>query len=215
MSPERFKKIKDVLNRRQPDLTVILDNVHKPHNIAAILRSCDATGIGNIHAKSKNSKIGLNLKAASGSNKWVNVDFHNELFELYKSLSEKNYNIIVANNSESAIDFREIDYTSETAIVLGAELDGVSIDSLSFANREIKIPIIGMVESLNVSVTNAVILYEIQRQRKEAGFYGSRRLNINEYEKLLFELSYPEVATILQKKGNPYPKLDKFGRIIS
>lgn len=215
MSPERFEKIKDVLNKRQPDLTVILDNVHKPHNIAAILRSCDATGIGTIHARSKNSKIGLNLKAASGSNHWVKVYFHNQLSELYKTLLEKNVNIFVANNSEGAIDYREVNYTSETAIVLGAELDGVSNDSLSFADREIKVPIVGMVESLNVSVTNAVILYEIQRQRKEAGLYKSRRLSINEYEKLLFEFSYPEVARILQKKGSPYPKLDKFGQIIS
>ena len=215
MSPERFEKIKDVLKKRQPDVTVILDNVHKPHNIAAILRSCDATGIGNIHSISKNPKIGLNLKAASGSNHWVKVYFHNQLSELYKSLSKENYNIFVANNSKNAIDFREINYTSKTAIVLGAELDGVSKNSLSFADKEIKVPIVGMVESLNVSVTNAVILYEIQRQRKEAGLYKSRRLSINEYEKLLFEFSYPEVATIFQKKGSPYPRLDKFGQIIS
>ena len=215
MSPERFEKIKDVLNKRQPDLTVILDNVHKPHNIAAILRSCDATGIGTIHARSKNSKIGLNLKAASGSNHWVNVNFHNQLSELYKALSEKNVNIFVANNSKSAIDFREVNYTSKTAIVLGAELDGISNNSLLFANKEIKVPIVGMVESLNVSVTNAVILYEMQRQRKEAGLYKTRRLGINEYEKLLFEFSYPEVAAILQKKGSSYPKLDKVGQIIS
>ena len=161
MSPERFEKIKDVLNKRQPDVTVILDNVHKPHNIAAILRSCDATGIGNIHSRAKSSKIGLNLKAASGSNHWVKVYFHNQLSELYKSLSEKNYNIFVANNSDG------------------------------------------------------VILYEIQRQREKAGLYKSRRLGINEYENLLFEFSYPKVATILQKKGRPYPKLDKFGQIIS
>ena len=215
MSPERFQKIKDVLNKRQPDVTVILDNVHKPHNIAAILRSCDATGIGSIHSRTKNSQVGLNLKAASGSNHWVNVNFHNQLSELYKSLLKKNYNIFVANNSENAVDFREVTYTSETAIVLGAELDGVSKDSLSFAEKEIKVPIVGMVESLNVSVTNAVILYEIQRQREEAGLFKSRRLSINEYKNLLFEFSYPEVAAILQKKGSPYPKLDKFGQIIS
>ena len=214
MSPERFEKIKEVLNKRQTGLTVILDNVHKPHNISAIIRSCDATGIGSIHARSKSSSIRLKLKAAAGSNKWVNVHFHNDLFKLYKSLSENNYNIFVANNSENAIDFREVDYTSETAIVLGAELDGVSNDSLSFANREIKVPIVGMVESLNVSVTNAVILYEIYRQRKEAGLYETRGLDIIEYEKLLFEFSYPEVASILKKNGSDYPKLDQFGQIL-
>ena len=215
MSPKRFEKIKDVLNKRQPDVTVILDNVHKPHNIGAILRSCDAAGIGNIHSRLKSSKIGLHLKSASGSNHWVKVYIHNQLSELYKSLLEKNYSIFVANNSENAIDFRKVDYTSKTAIVLGAELDGVSNNSLSFADKEIKVPIVGMVESLNVSVTNAVILYEIQRQREEAGLYNSRRLSINEYEKLLFEFSYPEASKILQKKGSLYPKLDRLGQIIS
>ena len=215
MSPERFEKIKDVLNKRQPDVTVILDNVHKPHNIAAILRSCDATGIGTIHAKSKNSKIGLNLKAASGSDRWVNVNTHDNLSKLLKSLSKDNYNIFVANNSKKAIDFREINYTNKTAIVLGAELDGISGESLKFANEEIKIPMIGMVESLNVSVTNVIILYEIQRQRKKAGMYKTRRLEKSKYVKLLFEFSYPEVASILQKKGSSYPDLDSFGQIIS
>ena len=215
MTPERFEKIKTILNKRQPDLTVVLDNVHKPHNIAAILRSCDAVGISSIHAKSKNSQIGLNLKAASGSNHWVNVNMHNNLSELFQSIEKDNYTICVANNSMNAIDFRAVDYTSPTAIILGAELDGVSKDSISFANQEIKIPMNGMVESLNVSVANAVILYEIQRQRKEAGLYESKRLKKNDYNKLLFEFSYPEVAKILKKEGKPYPELGATGQIIS
>ena len=215
MTPERFEKIKTILNKRQPDLTVVLDNVHKPHNIAAILRSCDAVGISNIHAKSKNSQIGLNLKAASGSNHWVNVNVHNNLSELYQSIEKDDYTICVANNSMNAIDFRDVDYTRPTAIILGAELDGVSKDSISFANQEIKIPMNGMVESLNVSVANAVILYEIQRQRKESGLYDFKRLKKNDYDKLLFEFSYPEVAKILKKEGKPYPELDETGQIIS
>ena len=215
MTPERFEKIKTILNKRQPDLTVVLDNVHKPHNIAAILRSCDAVGISSIHAKSKNSQIGLNLKAASGSNHWVNVNVHNNLSELYQSIEKDDYTICVANNSMNAIDFRDVDFTRPTAIILGAELDGVSKDSISFANQEIKIPMNGMVESLNVSVANAVILYEIQRQRKKAGLYESKRLKKNDYDKLLFEFSYPEVAKILKKEGKPYPELDETGQIIS
>jgi len=215
MTPDRFEKIKTILNKRQPDLTVVMDNIHKPHNIAAILRSCDAVGVGKIHAKSKNSQIGLNLKAASGSNHWVDVNVHNNLSELFKSIEKDNYTICVANNSINAIDFRDVDYTRPTAIILGAELDGVSKDSISFANQEIKIPMNGMVESLNVSVANAVILYEIQRQRKEAGLYDSKRLKKNDYDRLLFEFSYPEVSKILKKEGSPYPALDATGQIIS
>ncbi len=77
MTPERFQKIKDILNKRQPDLTVVLGNVHKPHNVAAIIRSCDAVGIGEIHGVSSiEEKVGVNLKAASGSNHWVNLHNH-------------------------------------------------------------------------------------------------------------------------------------------
>ena len=215
MTPERFEKIKNVLKKRQPDVTVILDNVHKPHNLAAILRSCDATGIGTIHARSKNNQIGVNLKAASGSNHWVKVDVHNDLTRLYQSLEKKGHNIFVANNSKKAVDFREVDYTGSCAIVLGAELDGLSDNSVDYASQEVKIPINGMVDSLNVSVANAVILYEMQRQRLKAGLYESTRLTKEAYHKLLFEFSYPEVALVFRKKSAKYPKLDDYGQIIS
>ena len=215
MTPERFEKIKNVLKKRQPDVTVILDNVHKPHNLAAILRSCDATGIGTIHARSKNDQIGVNLKAASGSNHWVKVDVHNDLTRLYQSLKKKGHNIFVANNSKKAVDFREVDYTGSCAIVLGAELDGLSDNSVDYASQEVKIPINGMVDSLNVSVANAVILYEMQRQRLKAGLYESTRLTKEAYHKLLFEFSYPEVALVFRKKSAKYPKLDDYGQIIS
>ena len=215
MTPERFEKIKNVLKKRQPDVTVILDNVHKPHNLAAILRSCDATGIGTIHARSKNDQIGVNLKAASGSNHWVMVDVHNDLTRLYQSLKKKGHNIFVANNSKKAVDFREVDYTGSCAIVLGAELDGLSDNSVDYASQEVKIPMNGMVDSLNVSVANAVILYEMQRQRLKAGLYESTRLTKEAYHKLLFEFSYPEVALVFRKKSAKYPKLDDYGQIIS
>ncbi len=215
MTPERFEKIKNVLKKRQPDIKVILDNVHKPHNLAAILRSCDATGVGSIHARSKNDQIGVNLKAASGSNHWVKVDVHNDLTRLYQSLKKKGHNIFVANNSKKAVDFREVDYTGPFAIVLGAELDGLSDNSVDYARQEVKIPINGMVDSLNVSVANAVILYEMQRQRLRAGLYKSARLTEKEYHKLLFEFSYPEAALVFRKKSANYPRLDGYGQIIS
>ena len=87
MTPERFQKIRDVLNRRQPDLTIIMDNVHKPHNLAAIIRSCDAVGIGDIHGIFSNErKVGANLKSVAGSNHWVHLHIHNSITTVLSNL---------------------------------------------------------------------------------------------------------------------------------
>ena len=215
MSPQRFEKIKKVLAKRQPDITVVLDNVHKPHNLAAIIRSCDAIGVGSIYGISSNKeKINVNLKSASGSNNWVKLHIHKSIKASLQILKEKYMRILVANNSRKSIDFRDANFKEPCAIILGSELDGVSKEARNFTNQEITVPMCGMVESLNVSVASAVILYEVQRQRKEAGLYNQVRLNNNEYKKLLFEFSYPEVAAIYKKKGENYPDLDSTGQII-
>ncbi len=216
MTPERFQKIKDILNKRQPDLMVVLDNVHKPHNLAAIIRSCDAVGISDIHGISSNEqKVGVNLKSASGSNHWVNLHIHHSIPNVISELKQSGFSIYAANDSAKAIDYRKVDYTKPSVIVLGAELDGISPETLDSVDDEIKIPMQGMVESLNVSVANAVILFEAQRQRLQAGLYEKCRLDKNMVEKLLFEFSYPEAAKVYQSTGEPYPELDTEGQIIS
>ena len=215
MTPERFQKIKDILNKRQPDLTVVLDNVHKPHNLAAIIRSCDAVGVSDIHGISSNEqKVGVNLKSASGSNHWVNVHIHYSVPNVISELKQSGFSIYAANGSAKAIDYRKVDYTKPSVIVLGAELDGILPETLDAVDEEIKIPMQGMVESLNVSVANAVILFEAQRQRLQAGLYEKCRLDKNTVEKLLFELSYPEAAKVYRSTEEPYPELDTEGQII-
>jgi len=215
MTPERFQKIKDVLNMRQPDLTIVMDNVHKPHNLAAIIRTCDAVGIGDIHGVSSNEqKVGVNLKSASGSDHWVNLYIHDSTSSIITLLKKDGFSIYAANDSQAAVDYRRIDYRKPTAIVLGAELDGISQDTLEGADGEIKIPMQGMVKSLNVSVANAVVIFEAQRQRLRAGLYDTCRLENDLYEKLLFEFSYPEAAKVMRSRGEPYPELDHAGAIV-
>ena len=215
MIPRRFEKIKKVLAKRQPDLTVILDNVHKPHNLAAIIRSCDAVGVGNIHGISSNKeKINVNLKSASGANNWIKLSTYKSIKLSISKLKKTNIRIFAANNSQKSIDFRDANFKEPCAIILGAELDGLSKEAINFTNQEIKIPMCGMVENLNVSVACAVILYEVQRQRETAGLYNETRLSKNDYKKLLFEFSYPEVAKIYNKKNQQYPDLDSTGQIM-
>lgn len=214
ISPERFSRIKHLLSLRQPDLTILMDNVNKPHNLSAIIRSCDAVGIETVHAVSTNSVIRNRQRAARGSNKWVNLVLHDSTGKAIQTLRDQGMQILVAHCSDNAVNFRDIDYAIPTAIVMGAELFGPSKNAVSLADHFIYVPMQGMVESLNVSVAAAVILFEAQRQRLEAGLYNQPKLSSAYMKKRLFELAYPAVSKKMTRLGRPYPELDDKGKII-
>ncbi len=213
MSPERYRKIISILNQRQPDLTVVMDDVNKPHNLSAIARSCDAVGIGVAHAVSSIDKIRLTQKAASGSNKWVEIQTHDSLEQAFGPLKATGHQIIAAHFSAQAVDYRDIDYTRPTAIVVGAELIGVSEKALRQADQSVIIPMNGMVQSLNVSVAAALILFEARRQRESAGLYTTRRISTALFNRLLFEWCHPDVAAYCRRRQLPYPRLNTDGEI--
>ena len=215
MTPERFAKLKQVLARRQPDLTVVADNVHKSHNISAILRTCDAVGIYRIHAVSPGGEFRRHHMISGGSKKWVHVDFRESVEEVLVDLKAQDFQLLAAHLSHDAINYREADYTGPTALVLGAELDGVSENALEHVDRSIAIPMEGMVGSLNVSVAAAVVLYEAQRQRAAAGLYDRCRLPAEAVEKELFEWAHPDIAARCRTRGVPYPKLTEDGDLSS
>lgn len=214
INPERFSKIKRLLASRQPDFTVLMDNVNKPHNLSAIIRSCDAVGIETVHAVSKDSIIRNRQRAARGSNKWINLVLHENIEKAFEVLRKQEMQILVAHYTDEAVNFRAIDYAKPTAIVMGAELLGPSEHTVSQADHFIYVPMQGMVESLNVSVAAAVILFEAQRQRLEAGLYSQPRLPAEYMKKRLFELAYPGVSKKMVQLEHPYPELDSDGRII-
>ncbi len=214
ISPERYSRIKQLLSLRQPDLTVLMDNVNKPHNLSAVIRSCDAVGIDTVHAVSAGSIIKDRQRAARGSNKWVSVELHESIEEAIGILKKKGMQLLVAHSGSGSVNFREIDYALPTAIIMGAELFGPSETAVSLADRLICVPMQGMVESLNVSVAAAVILFEAQRQRLDAGLYKHPRLPPAYMKKRLFELAYPAVSKKLSQEGRPYPELDTEGKIL-
>lgn len=211
IAPERFHKIRHMLLHRQPDLTVVMDNVNKAHNLSAIIRSCDSVGISQIHAVSYRSTIFAEQNAAAGSSKWTSLSLYHDIETVYRNLSQCGMQILVATNKEGCVDFRDIDYTAPTAIVVGAEWDGVSEEAVRAADKAITIPMLGMVESLNVSVATAVILFEAQRQRAQKGMYDNPQLEPECFERMLFEFAYPRLSRELQKKDAPYPELDEKG----
>jgi len=181
----RRRRIEEVLRRRQPDLTVLLENVHKPHNLSAILRSCDAVGVLEAHAVNPTGGVPTFNETSGGSHKWVYLRVHPDIQTAIGHLRERGFRIYATALREDALDFREVDYTQPTAILLGAEKWGVSQEALALSHGAIKIPMLGMVQSLNVSVAAAVILFEAQRQRLKAGLYEHPRLDPELYQRAL------------------------------
>ena len=176
----RQSRIRSVLARRQPDLTVVMENVHDPHNVSAILRSCDGVGVLRTHAiySIEEPPPGAFARQTSASAaKWVEVERHPSLADCYRRLRVEGFTILVTSIGPDARPLYDCDLRVPVALVLGNEMRGVSPQARDWADGAIQIPMAGMVESLNVSVACAVCLYEAFRQRSAAGDYDLPKLD--------------------------------------
>lgn len=214
MTPERFRRLRRVLSRRQPDLTVLMDGVHKPHNLSAVARSCDAVGVMEVHMVPVAHPRPLNREVSAGAAKWVPMRAWDSVDAGAAALRDRGFRLVAAHPAPGAVDFRSLDYTEPTCFVLGSELRGVSERGLEVVDRTVKVPMVGMVRSLNVSVASAVLLYEAQRQREAAGFYAGPRLEPERFRRTLFEWAYPELARRCREAGLAYPALDEDGVVV-
>ncbi len=177
-SEKRLQRIEDTIKKRQPSLRMVIENVHDPHNVSAIFRSCDAVGVPKVsllyHVEEfpKLSKI-----TSSSATKWVDSDRYSKVEDCYADLRKQGYKIYASMLDEKAIKLHEIDFTEKVAIVLGNENRGVSEEAARLADATYYIPMQGMVQSLNVSVAAAVTLYEALRQRDVKGMYSESELD--------------------------------------
>jgi tRNA (guanosine-2'-O-)-methyltransferase len=215
MTPERLERINKMLDHRQPDLTVCMEGVHKSHNLAAVVRTADAIGVSDVHAIWKSEEMEVRGGSAAGSQNWIDVHNYSKTEDAINALKKQGMQILVTNLSDSAVDFHEIDYTKPTAIILGQEKFGASDIALEMADQHIVIPMVGMVQSLNVSVACSVVLYEAQRQRQLAGMYDTPRIEESRRQRFLFEGGHPIFAEACNRKGLPYPAIDAEGEIIA
>lgn len=213
-SPRRFHRLKSTLDRRQPDLTVLMDQVNKGHNFSAILRNCDAVGVLGTHVvPPERGRFDVFHHTSGGTAKWVEVTVHPSVEEAIATLKGEGFQVVAAHLSPEARDYRSVDYTVPTAILMGAELHGVSPGALSLVDHEVVIPMRGMVQSLNVSVATALLLFEAMRQREEAGMYEVSRLDPDLYLRTLFRWTHPRLARWYDQRRLPYPEMDEDGEV--
>ncbi len=213
--PRRFERIKNVLNCRMKNLTILVEAVNKPHNLSAILRTCDAAGVFEANFISEKDKVKTFNSTAQGSQKWVKLNNHETTISAVSELKKKGFKLYGTTLNERSTDYRNFDYSENTCFVLGAEKWGLSDQLISKVDESIFIPMSGMVQSLNVSVAASILLFEAIRQRESKSLLPLKGegLSAEEYEKTLFEWSYPELASIYRKSGNKYPKINQYGEI--
>ncbi|RYY60360.1 MAG: RNA methyltransferase [Chitinophagaceae bacterium] len=187
MTPERIAKMKGVLQRRQPDLTVVLENVFDPHNVSAVLRSCDAVGIQDVYVL--NTRVPhykkWGFKSSSSASKWLTVHHFDSVAGCFDSIRSRYDRIVCAHLDDQATDLYEMDFTGSLALVFGNEIDGVSNDCLSRSDGSLVIPQVGIIRSLNISVACAVTLYEAFRQKRSAGHYDRADMDLPGKQELL------------------------------
>ncbi len=207
MTPERYRKLRATLDRRQPDLTLLTEQIHKPRNIAALVRTGDAVGMHEVNMVWPWDKHRAYSGTAMGSDRWVNIVRHTSMEAAIQTLKQRKYRVYAAHFSDQACDYRSVDYTGPCALLLGNEKHGVSESAAAMADAHVVVPMMGMVESFNVSVAAAIILAEAQRQREEAGLYREVRLGHEEYWQTFFRWAHPQVAQFCHEKGLAYPPL--------
>jgi tRNA (guanosine-2'-O-)-methyltransferase len=216
MTPERFERLKAALRRRQPDLTVVMDRVSKSHNFSAILRNCDAAGVLEAHfVRPRRSALPLHYSSSAGTKKWVSVRRHPDVASAVSHLHDRGFTVLAAHPSSRSIDFRQVDYTRPTAILMGTERHGLTDASLELADEHVVVPMMGLSRSLNVSVATSLLLFEAVRQRQAAGMYERSRLSPDAFERKLFEWAYPSVAKTRRAEDRPYPALTDEGELVA
>lgn len=178
MTPERNDRLTAVLNKRQPDLTVVLENVFDPHNISAVMRTCDAVGIQDIyilnHKIPPHRKWGA--KSSSSAAKWLTIHQFTDAADCFAALRQHYKKIYTTHLSTDAVGLYEMDLTEPVALVFGNEHSGVSEEIIAMADGNFIIPQVGIIKSLNISVACAVTLYEAFRQKNNAGHYNDAKL---------------------------------------
>ncbi len=187
-SERRIEKLSRALRKTQPDLTIVLENIHDPHNVSAILRTCDAVGVRNLKLLYTNEsfpKIGR--KSSASAYKWVEREKYSSVETCYQVLRSQGFTIAASVLSVNAVSLYELDLNQKIALVFGNEHRGVSEEASRSADIRFQIPMYGMIQSLNVSVASAVTLYEALRQRTCRGELPDQRISDEELQQLLSE----------------------------
>jgi tRNA (guanosine-2'-O-)-methyltransferase len=191
MTPERKQRIDQVLDKRQPDLTVLLENVFDPHNIAAVLRTCDAVGIVEAFAITDRipHRKAWGFRSSRSASKWVKLHYFEDRETCLTQIRARYDRVLGAAIGADIPSIYDANFTGSAALVFGNEKYGLSPEMMEACDGSFHIPQQGMIHSLNISVACAVTIYEAMRQRSLAGMYERPSLHETDRRRMFLEWS--------------------------
>lgn len=162
---ERFKK---VLSERTRHFTVVTEDVYQLHNTSAVMRTCDVFGIQDLHVVEEKVSKRIDKEIAMGAQKWVDFNRYNSIKECINSLKDSGYQIVATTPHNNATMLHDFDVSKKSAFFFGKESDGLSDTVMNAADGFLKIPMYGFTESLNISVSAAIILQSVVTKLKQS-----------------------------------------------
>jgi tRNA (guanosine-2'-O-)-methyltransferase len=174
----RTSKVRKVLSGRFSDLRVVLEEVRNTHNASAVVRTCDAAGVQFLDIISAEKKpFPVNEAISTRAEKWLHLEYYQTTDQCLRAIQKEGFKIMATSLSPDSIPYTELDYTQPVAFVFGNESQGTSPDACEYADHLIQIPMKGMAQSLNLSVSVGIILYEVIRQRSKDRSYHQAGLD--------------------------------------
>ncbi|MDB5248139.1 MAG: methyltransferase [Segetibacter sp.] len=194
MTPERRERLLSVLNKRQNNITVVLENVFDPHNETAVMRTCDSIGIQDIYIinNRKPPRKQWGFRSGSGAKKWLTIHEFTNPEVCFNELRDKYSRILTTHLGADSVGLYDIDFTESIALVFGNERFGVSDEARALADGNFVIPQCGIIQSLNISVACAITVYEAYRQKELAGHYKQPSLPPDQLKELLTGWGFKE-----------------------
>jgi len=207
VTPVRRQKFKDILNKRTKHFAVVLEDVYQMHNTSAVIRSCDVFGIQQAHAIEVQHKNVLDKEIAMGAQKWVDLKYHSNTESCIGDLKEKGYQIIVTTPHNESCLVEDFDVTKKSALFFGSERDGVSENVMQQADGFIKIPMVGFTESLNISVSAAIILQSVTSKLRGSNIDWQLTEEEKEVQQFIWmQKSIKSIDKILERYYKENPK---------
>lgn len=167
LTPQRRALFQKVIAQRTNHFTVVTEDVYQLHNTSAVVRSCDVFGVQNIHVVEEVNLKRIDREIAMGAQKWVDINRYTSTSDCIKSLRENNYRI-VATSPHKGVPLQDFDISKPAALFFGTEKNGLSQEVLEEADDFISIPMFGFTESLNISVSAAIILQELTARLRKS-----------------------------------------------